>query len=65
MFTKILIFLVEKGFSRLMFLVACDHSNSKLKDKDCKQKTSPKRYNTEIKNFFRKFLMASLGAKRG
>ena len=32
-----------------MFLVVCDHSNSKLKDKQCKQKPLRKRYNTEIK----------------
>ena len=32
-----------------MFLVVCDHLNSKLKDKQSKQKTSPKCYKTEIK----------------
>ena len=32
-----------------MFLVVCDHLNSKLKDKQCKQKTSPKRYKTKSK----------------
>ena len=32
-----------------MYLIVCDHSNSELKDKQCKQKTSPKRYKTEIK----------------
>ena len=32
-----------------MFLVVCGHSNSKFKDKQCKQKTSPKGYKIEIK----------------
>ena len=32
-----------------MFLVVCDHSNSQLKDKQCKQKTSQKRSKTKIK----------------
>ena len=36
-------------FFTAMFLVFCDHSNSKLKDKQCKKRTSPKSYKTEIK----------------
>ena len=35
-------------FTAYVFFVVCDHSNSKLKDKQCKQKTSPKSYKTEI-----------------
>ena len=32
-----------------MFFAVCDHSNLKLKDKQCKQKTSLKSYKIEIK----------------
>ena len=32
-----------------MFFVVCDYLNSKLKDKQSKQKTSPKSYKTRIK----------------
>ena len=32
-----------------MFFVVCDYLNSKLKDKQSKQKTSPKSYKTDVK----------------
>lgn len=49
MLTKVLISLVYICFSLLMFCVDRDNSNSKLKDKQYKEKTSPKSYKTEIK----------------
>ena len=36
-------------YHHLMLFVVSDHSDSKLKDKQCEQKTSPKSYKTEIK----------------
>ena len=47
--TRVLNFLVQKCFSLLMFCLVWNYLSSKVKDKLCKQKTSPSGYKTEIK----------------